>query len=151
MSKVKIMKILTIIMIVVILLLPIIIIVVNDNISRKLEKELKSIPLPNNTEIVDSIAVAGKLNGNGNGMQYLGAILIKTELDEESLENHYRAYRKGKWDCLIKKQDTDMIDLIEHGRYKFKNFNSNKVEEYYMIYSWGSNENEFLNLDIRGH
>lgn len=123
----------------------------NNNISKNIEKELKSIPLPNNTELLDSISVSGKLTGNGNGMQYLGAILIKTELNKEDLENHYKNYRKSKWNCLIKKQNTEKIDIIEHGNYSFKNFNNNEREKYYIIYSWVNSKNEFLNSDIRGH
>lgn len=123
----------------------------NNNISKNIEKELKALPLPNNTELVDSIAVSGKLTGNGNGMQYLGAIFIKTELSQEDLENYYKNYRKNKWYCLIKKQNTEKIDIIEHGNYTFRNFNNDEAEKYYIIYSWGISNNEILQSDIRGH
>ena len=54
----------------------------NDEIAQKLEKWLLSTDLPDNTEIIDSISISGKLVGNGNGMQYFGAILIKTDLSK---------------------------------------------------------------------
>ena len=42
--------------------------------------ELVHFRLPKNTELIESIYKAGKLVGNGNGMQYFGVILIKSEL-----------------------------------------------------------------------
>lgn len=147
----KIIKIITFIVVILIFLLPISIIVSNDNISKKVEKELKSIPLPSNSKLIDSISISGKLTGNGNGMQYFGAILVKTELNEEDLEKYYKEYRKGKWDCLIKKQNLNGIDVIEHGSYSFKKFDNDESLNYYIIYSWGNSENELLNFDIRGH
>ena len=81
----KILKILLIAIIIVILFIPLIISVSNDNISKNVVKNLKSISLPDNSELIDSISVSGKLTGNGNGMQYFGAILIKTDLSEEEL------------------------------------------------------------------
>ena len=41
--------------------------------------ELVHFRLPKNTELIESIYKAGKLVGNGNGMQYFGVILIKSE------------------------------------------------------------------------
>ena len=53
---------------------------INNNIAYKVEKELCETPLPEKTELIESISRAGKLTGNGNGMQYFGAILIQSEL-----------------------------------------------------------------------
>ena len=72
--------------------LPMYITISNDMIAKRTEKELKHTSLPENTEIIDSISIAGKLTGNGNGMQYFGAILIKTDLSEEELNNYYNQY-----------------------------------------------------------
>ena len=49
--------------------------IVNDYCAYMVEKELCATPLPENTQLIDSVSKAGKLTGNGNGMQYLGAIL----------------------------------------------------------------------------
>ena len=59
---------------------------INNHAAYKVEKALCEIPLPKETELIESLSQAGKLTGNGNGMQYFGAILIKSEL---SLEIHY--------------------------------------------------------------
>ena len=53
--------------------------------SEKIEKDLVSYELPTNTKLVDSISVAGKLAGNGNGMQYMGSVLVVSDLSEEEL------------------------------------------------------------------
>ena len=50
-----------------------------------MEKELCETPLPEKTELIESISRAGKLTGNGNGMQYFGAILIRSDLSLEEL------------------------------------------------------------------
>ena len=61
----------------------------NNRIADDLEQALLAYPLPQDTEIMDSVSVAAKVSGNGNGMQYFGAILVKSELSEEELQGYY--------------------------------------------------------------
>lgn len=142
-------KILLIILLILIFLLIIFIPITNNLIANGIESEIKNIPLPQDTEIIDSISIAGKLTGNGNGMQYFGAILIKSNLDIIELENYYKSYRKNEWSLNIKKQDTTHIDVIDHGEYSFSSRGS--LDNCYIIYSWESNKLDILSLDIRGH
>ena len=127
----------------------------NDEIAKKLEKKLLSTDLPNNTEIIDSISVSGKLTGNGNGMQYFGAILIKTDLSKNDLDEYYNQFRENEWSYIIVAQKSSKIKVIEHGNYKFNKYNplnNAEKEKYYMIYSWGVSKNNFLQeTDVRGH
>ena len=127
----------------------------NDEIAKKLEKKLLSTDLPNNTEIIDSISVSGKLVGNGNGMQYFGAILIKTDLSKNDLDEYYNQFRENEWSYIIVAQKSSKIEVIEHGNYKFNKYNplnNAEKEKYYMIYSWGVSKNNFLQeTDVRGH
>ena len=58
---------------------------INNHTAYKVEKELCETPLPEKTELIESISRAGKLTGNGNGMQYFGAILIRSDLSLEEL------------------------------------------------------------------
>ena len=44
---------------------------INNHTAYKVEKKLCETPLPEKTELIESISRAGKLTGNGNGMQYL--------------------------------------------------------------------------------
>ncbi|MGO4376442.1 hypothetical protein AB4Z21_37950, partial [Paenibacillus sp. MCAF20] len=61
----------------------------NNYVAYSVKKELTRVSLPDKTELVDSISSAGKLVGNGNGMQFFGAILIKSELALEELDHYF--------------------------------------------------------------
>ncbi len=130
---------------------------VNDIVANKPEKELLNFPLPEKTQLVESNSVAGKLYGNGNGMQYIGQLLVTTELSEEELYAHYSAI--DEW-IVIKKKDSPVISEY-FPKQVFKNFDSSKNN--YMVelvrYNPGTydsylSENFFwklLDCDIRGH
>lgn len=69
---------------------------INNHAAYKVEKALCEIPLPEETELIESLSQAGKLTGNGNGMQYFGAILIRSELSLEELDAYYSDYRRDE-------------------------------------------------------
>ena len=139
------------------------VVIANNCIADSVEKELKSIPLPPNTEYVDSISIAGKIFGNGNGMQYYGAVLITSELTEEELREYYREYDEDydgqDYDNLfsVNKQETDVV--IEYGRWRFKKFDNSKNNYVISVlrinpHSYTEEEDfiaELLDLDIRAH
>ncbi len=141
----------TIILIVVIIFLSVLVAapIVNDNIAKKTADKLVDLPLPSNTEFIEIVYLAGKLVGNGNGMQYFGAILIKSGLSLEELKEYYLKFAKDEWECMVERQiDTD-IKIIEHRKVTFKT--NVEGDNYYIIYSWGSNNTIFHEFDIRGH
>lgn len=120
---------------------------VNNSSAKKIEKQLVEIDLPDNTEIIESLSKAGKLVGNGNGMQYFGAVLIRSEktLDELS------AYYSQKYmNMIVEEQKTQEIQCIEHGKISFKTHISD-AEDYYIVYLFGAGISPFSELDIRGH
>lgn len=122
---------------------------INDLTAAKISTALESLPLPEDTEYIDSVSKAAKLVGNGNGMQYLGAILIKSDLTEEELNAFYTPYRKGEFDCLVRKQPTPQIDFVEHDTVTFKT-TFKRDENYYIVYTWGNGIEPFASIDIRG-
>ena len=61
----------------------------NDLTAKNIEKQLLEINLPDHTSIVESLSATGKLVGNGNGMQYFGAMLVKSELTLDELSAYY--------------------------------------------------------------
>ncbi len=144
------------IFIVTIIILPIAlyfgIVITNNSIADKVEKSLVKYQLPLQTEIVDSVSFAGKLTGNGNGMQYMGAILIKSDLTEKQLTEYY----KNNFDYVdISKQQSNTI-IFDHSDLSFQA----ELEEdktYYSVVCWGSNHElsplfqVLLDFDIRGH
>lgn len=117
--------------------------------AYKVEKKLCETPLPEKTELIESISRAGKLTGNGNGMQYFGAILIRSDLSLEELDAYYSRYRSNEWECLVKIQEGQSIEGIDHGTLQFAE--EIKDRGYYIVYSWGSENSLLDELDIRGH
>ena len=122
---------------------------INNHTAYKVEKKLCETPLPEKTELIESISRAGKLTGNGNGMQYFGAILIQSELSLKELDDYYSDYRSNEWEYLVKIQEGQSIEVIEHKALQF----SEEIEDggYYIVYSWGSENSLLDELDIRGH
>ena len=124
---------------------------VNNNAARKTAKVLEHIPLPNDTELVETVYKAGKLVGNGNGMQYFGAILIRSELSLEELKEYYSKFadpEHQEWECVVEDQKGKDITIIEHGSLTFQT--DVEGDNYYIVYSWGSNNSFFHEFDLRG-
>lgn len=133
-------KILFIVLVIVlaVVLLPILsqfaIAVTNNAIAANIQKRLVQYELPPNTELVKSGSKAGKFIGNGNGMQYMGTILVDSELSSEELKEYYE-------------KDFDFIEVEK----------KEEGDSCYSIICWDSNrsENKFisfiLDMDLRGH
>ena len=132
------------------------IVVANNSIADRIEKDLVAYELPENTKLVDSISIVGKLTGNGNGMQYMGSILVKSDLDEEELAEYY----SSAFDFIeVRRQEEPNIDFLNTFQYSFDGFAPTDTETYYSITCWDSKRNELfgdvfvtlLDFDIRGH
>lgn len=125
---------------------------VNDNAARKTAKVLEHMPLPHDTELVETVYKAGKLVGNGNGMQYFGAILIRSELSLEELQEYYSKYadpEQQEWECVVEDQKGKDVTIIEHGSLTFQT--DIEGDKYYIVYAWGNNDSFFDEFDLRGH
>lgn len=146
----KILKIIGIIVVILPVLFMIYIPIANDFSAVKTKNRLKNISLPKNTQYIEAISKAGKLTGNGNGMQYFGAILIKSELSKEELSSYYSNYNADDWYCSVEKQKGQQIAFIEHDTLLFKTDISSEGQ-YYIIYACGNGNELFSELDIRGH
>lgn len=116
---------------------------VNDFCAAQVEKRLISLPLPEDTAVIESLHRAGKLAGNGNGMQFLGAVLVRSELPMDVLSDHYPH-------CDIRVYDGGTLPFINHASLAF-NAQLEPDACYYVIYDWGNGINLFEMLDIRGH
>lgn len=112
---------------------------VNDFIADNVRKDIIGVELPEGTELVDSLSRADKLVGNGNGMQYLGAILIETELSINELKEHYAGY-----------EIDDAVGFIQKVGVSF-DANMFESQNYYVIYGWGKGVEPFASLDLRGY
>ena len=74
---------------------------VNDHIAKHTMTELAQVPMPEQTKCIEKVSAAGKLSGNGNGMQYLGALLVKSNLSLKDLKKYYAANTPRKWYCDV--------------------------------------------------
>jgi hypothetical protein len=153
------------------LVLPFFIVPTTNNIALSIfSKQLYNIELPE-TKVIEKYSVCGKLNGNGNGMDFLACVLVETDLTYEELKVefestnfkhakpgtplHYGGFKDGTY--LI---STDVVkvdsggklntDYLMHYEIKFKNpKDGDDYSKYYalVIYDGG-----YLALfDIRGH
>ncbi len=123
--------------------------IVNNNIASETARRVKEIELPEATEYIESFSKAGKLVGNGNGMQYLGGILIESELSLEDLESYYSQYAENEWECIVEKQTGKNIRFVEHGTVSLNG--DIDGDNFYIVYSWGDGDSIYSELDLRGH
>ncbi|MBQ4348042.1 MAG: hypothetical protein IJC79_00300 [Clostridia bacterium] len=144
-----------------ILLIPIVfttsIMITNNCIADKVERELSAIEMPNKTTFVDSLSIAGKIYGNGNGMQYIGELLITSDLSEEEINKHYKKFNE---EITVKKQNSaQVIESEYYEKYQFANFD--ETQQYYKVelvkYNPATFDSNYsmlwkvLDFDIRGH
>ena len=115
--------------------------------ARNVTGQLFAVPLPDHTVMVESISATGKLAGNGNGMQFFGAILIHSELTLDELSAYYAQELPN---AVVKEQKTPKIACVEHRAISFHAAISD-TQEYYIVYLFGNGIFPFSNLDIRGH
>ena len=121
----------------------------NDNIAKKVAEDIQSVPLPENTTYIESKSLAGKLVGNGNGMQYLGVILIQSGLELDALQAYYSNYTDNEWTYIVEPQWGNNINVIEHGHLDFDS--DINGDGYFIVYSWGDTDSIIAGFDIRGH
>lgn len=86
------------------------IVVSNNRIAEDLRKQVAGCMLPLGTELVDSAAVAGRLQGNGNGMQYFGVALIHSDLDEGPLRTWYEAQLPKEEYIWLTRRESELFD-----------------------------------------
>jgi hypothetical protein len=120
---------------------------VNNYSANNVEQELLRIALPDNTEMIESLSIAGKVVGNGNGMQYFGAILIKSEHTLDELFDYYSNKLEG---ILVKEQKSKEIEFT-HGDVSFSSNIDEEEGNYFIVYLFGDGIFPFSELDIRGH
>lgn len=113
----------------------------NDRTAENIAKQLES-SSPADTVIIESVSKAGKLTGNGNGMQYFGAVLIKSDLTPDELSDFYSG-------AVVKKQTSQKIEVVEHEQMSFETVIDG--DDYYIVYMFDGSSSFFANLDIRGH
>lgn len=129
--------------------LPLTITTVNNNAAHDAELRLTALPLPEGAELLDSMSQAGKFFGNGNGMQYLGAILIRSDQTASELQSFYDAQPEAEslWVTVVPSGE------FEDDLRRATGFLDEPGEAgTFIVYGWGDDPGEFFRItDLRGH
>ena len=128
----------------------------NNAIARSVSDDLLTRPLPAETEVIDSIYVAGNLISQGNKVQYLGAILIRSERTLEELEEFYISRFTGLT-LRVREQASAQIELdtFQNVRLSFRGIEEDEpLENHFILFAFGNHDwssNFFTFFDIRAH
>ncbi len=120
----------------------------NDSVAKDVVSEIRNTPLPDDTKYVDEYCEAGKLCGNGNGMQYFGAMLIQSDLSLDELKAYYDKIDSREWYYEIAPQDGTEIMQIETKTVHFDGDISG--DDYFIVYTWGDYDGIASEFDLRG-
>ena len=131
--------------------------IANNSIAKGLEKQLLACEHPTDVEVIDSIPVAGKMEGNGNGMQWFGIILIKSDMSEDEIREWYKKQVSPgeNEDISVLKQETSKV--FEYSCWNFKNYSGEgncyqvRLVRYSAVGFEKSIWESILNSDLRGH
>ncbi len=120
----------------------------NFLLLRGLVSDLKSdLRAAEGIEIIETVSDYGKLNGNGNGINFFGAVLVKAE-NPDVLDTFVSLNKDFEvLDCY--RQDKREIDLTEARRahLSFENYSP----DYYVVWFYESSHPMTNPLDIKGH
>src|SRR5690606_568193 len=104
-----------------------------NNISlSKFEKQFERYPLPEETSLIEVKSVVGKLNGNGNSIDFFVGLLIQSELSKDELTHYYEhaqyaGAKVEKRNVLIEVLTVE--DRVLHSKYlEHRQMKFNKLE-----------------------
>lgn len=120
----------------------------NNSVAKNVVSQIRSTPLPDETKYIEDYCEAGKLCGNGNGMQYFGAILIQSNLSLDDLKAYYDKIDSSEWCYVVAPQEGSEIMQIETKTVNFKSDISG--DDYFIVYTWGDYDGIASDFDLRG-
>jgi len=132
---------------------------VNNGTLSIFASQINSNHLPENTVVIEKEARCGKLNGNGNGMDFFACALIKTDLSLEELKHFYEgvSFRTARWDkehsaevAVIPAEYELKTEYYERDTIYFEHLKDvTDYTDYYVLilYDWGYP----ADFDIGGH
>jgi len=136
------------------ILLFIIVPLINNSVAASIRRDLENLPLPAQTELIDSLSAAGNLVSQGNKVQTFGAILVRSELSLEELSAHFSQYRiDNEWHIQVEMQYSRNIGFMrERERFTFNLSTDAPLENYFIVYAWGPTNGVLDGLfDLRGN
>lgn len=122
----------------------------NDAAARAVEDRLGALPLPPGAERIDELSRAGKLVGNGNGMQYLGALLIRSDQSAGEIESFYAGREASFGSDITVTPTTDQTGLDRLTMRPL--FSEPAAGDRFIVSAWGEAPSWFhADFDLRGH
>lgn len=134
--------------------------ITNNFALRSFSNQLDSLPKTAVITFVEKQSICGKLNGNGNGMDFLACMLVKSNLTSDELfqiyDNLNYKTAKNNSNSIVDFEVVPMqshilkTQYLEHGEIIFNSLkNVSDISNYYalIIYDGGYS----ANFDIRGH
>lgn len=114
----------------------------NDSVLSSFSQQLYNCSLPEETVLVEKHKICGKLNGNGDGMDFLACILIKSDKTIKELEEHFKALEFKGAKSSSKMAEVQVLNItdpklkteyLENEEITFSDFNNSSDQKYYAI------------------
>nr|WP_297763858.1 hypothetical protein [uncultured Butyrivibrio sp.] len=112
----------------------------NDHAAERVADHIAETPMPEGCEVVEKIALAGNIDSAGKLPFHYGAVLIKTDLSMEELEEHFRKYPYQGYIYEVEKQETQQLSEVHAASKLDRDYLLTDVSDgnYYLVSSYGS-------------
>ncbi len=131
--------------------------IANNHIAETMKQKLLDCSLPAGTQLLESESFAGKMSGNGNGMQWYGIILVKSSQDETALYEWFNGMMNDDADESLMVFEQNSPEIFDAGNKTFKMYTGEEgcyqirlVKESLVGFEQSFWES-ILNCDIRAH
>jgi len=130
----------------------------NDLYATKFAEQLIQCPTPEGTVVLERHKLIGKLNGNGNGMDFAAIILLQTQIKvtTDDLIKYYSSFdfspAKGKSHIVtlaVEQASQSDFNYFENRAIKFNSVMNQDTYHYYAIIIYDSGY--AAGLDLRGN
>jgi hypothetical protein len=132
--------------------------ILNDISLTNFSYQLDLLPLPENTTQVETVKTCGGLIGNGNHMDYLACLLVKSDSSYEELQAYYSSAKTGSEaslhavEAIVLRPDGTHLpeSAMLHVPIDFKKLHSvEDTSKYYIVMIFDSGYSAAF--DLRGH
>ncbi|MBQ9860837.1 MAG: hypothetical protein IJO75_01120 [Clostridia bacterium] len=126
--------------------------IVNNAVAMGVAGELKALSMPAETTVIESTSLAGRFADTASSVQYFGALLLKSNCEQEELQTHFMQYNNGlDVTYRIARQRGQDITVLGDVDLAFRE----EVGEdgYYILYTVRNGGNAlqwWLDMDVRG-
>ncbi len=125
--------------------------IANNALAMQVAKNVAALPLPAETTLVETTSLSGRLTNPYGSVQYFGAILLKSDLSLEKLQEHYWAYNQPMTlTYRVLPQTTQEISVVGEHTLAFRE--PIAKEGYYIVcltQNGGHTLQWWLDMDIR--